>query len=178
MSDKREYCAMECLDGDNDDECCFEKCFGEMSGIYKDNALNHTALKFSITKRSHVGDDGVFVTEKSLLECMKRFKFLKKLGACQIPLHVLEVTKCVLIENFVNCPNMDPECNKYKNFIKPCQPVTTRGPQTAKIATTMPPRTVAAVTRPPALAINRNFTGTSTRRTDRKAPTSGATINV
>lgn len=123
MSDKREHCAMECLDGDNDDECCFDVCFGEMSGIIKNKVLNRTALILSITKGSQVDDQELKVTTNSLVKCAEHLRTMsmEAIGECGIRLYNLELTKCVLLENFNNCPNMDSECKKYMRYANPCK---------------------------------------------------------
>lgn len=120
--ENRENC-MKCLEGDEDRNCCYEECFAEQSGIFKNDTFDSKALLFSITRGEQVEEEFVKITQQSIIKCPEG----KTKGAivCGIPTSVYVAIQCVLTQNYINCPKVaaSTECQSFKALLAPCKPI-------------------------------------------------------
>lgn len=135
---------MSCLDGDSEFdysiECCFEDCFANSSGIYRDKEFNYTALLFSVTWGDDVDEETLKIAEQSIETCKAKVKLSDDSPSyCNIPSYVYHLTQCVLTENYMNCPNVttNSECGEHKSYLEKCNKViTTSKPRPTRKTTT------------------------------------------
>lgn len=123
---------MSCLDGDSEFdysiECCFEDCFANTSGIFRDKEFNYTALLRSVTWGGDVDDETLKIAERSIETCKSKVKLSdNKPAYCNIPSYVYQLTQCVLTENYRNCPNVtsNAECGKLGSYLENCEKIVT-----------------------------------------------------
>lgn len=162
---------MGCLDGDAEFdysiECCFEDCFADSSGIYRDKVFNYTALLWSVTWGGEVDDELLKIAEQSIETCKSKVKLSDNSSSyCNIPTYVYRMTQCVLTENYMHCPevtaNRESECGELGTLLEKCgkvvttlrprktRPTTTKKSTTKKITTPRASRksTTKRVTKP------------------------------
>lgn len=174
---------MSCLDGDSEFdysiECCFEDCFANSSGIYRDKEFNYTALLFSVTWGGDVDEETLQIAEQSIETCKSKVKLSDNSSSyCNIPSYVYHLTQCVLTENYMNCPNVttDSECKQYGSYLENCETLkTTRRTRptratTTKTTTTKKPRKPTSKRPAPTRkGTKKGATGNSTKATTKKA---------
>lgn len=172
LIEHRGNCSMECL-ANGGDTCCFDECFADRTGIYRNMLFNETALIDSVTKGRSVSPSEISVVEKSITKCSKKITN-PILVACNIPVEVYEIVQCVLKENFKNCPKVleNPECQELGKVLQPCVMITTTLPTTLPTTTTKQPTTAIintspapVLTSPAPATVPRNVTSTASNQT-------------
>lgn len=173
---------MSCLDGDSEFdysiECCFEDCFANSSGIYRDKEFNYAALLFSVTWGGDVDEETLKIAEQSIETCKSKVKLSDSLAYCNIPSYVYQLTQCVLTENYMNCPNVttNSECGEFKSYLEKCnRVVTTSKPKPTRRTTTKKLTTKKATKKRTTNKMTRKITttkdssGKPTKKTTKKA---------
>lgn len=163
--ENRENCSMECLANEGD-LCCYDECFAEQSGIYVDEKFDSQALLNSLTRDGSVGEAEIAVVKRSIEKCEKAANKNFTAEVCEIPLYVYNITQCVFMQNYKNCPNVleNLECQKLGKVLDPCTKI--RKLETTARKTTIPARTT------------RKFTTKARSTTKRTSPLSRKTSTM
>jgi hypothetical protein len=140
----RQNCSMECL-ANGGELCCYDECFADRSGIYRNKTFNELALINSITRGRSVDPVEIAIVENSIKYCYKTTDPNSSYLTCKIPDLFFRFIQCVLIENYKKCPRVltDPECRTYGRFLESCTP----GTSTTTTTTTATPTAAAAPTK-------------------------------
>lgn len=165
---------MSCLDGDSEFdysiECCFEDCFANSSGIYRDKQFNYTALLYSVTWGGEVDEELQKIAEQSIETCKSKVKLSDNTPSyCSIPTYVYKLTQCVLTENYMHCPDVtadqNSECAELGSLLQKCDAVvTTAKPRRTRPSTTKK-STTKKVTKPTKPKPSTTKKGSTTKRT-------------
>jgi hypothetical protein len=136
-AEHRKNCSMECLAG-RSNICCFDECFADRSGIFRNKFFNAEALIDSITRGRSIDLEEIAIVESSIKYCFKILNNTLNFSVCNIPEAYFRLIQCVLKENYKNCPNVlkDPECRTLGRVLESCIPVTTLKP-TKKVKATV-----------------------------------------
>lgn len=98
----RRVCVMECLQGD-DNECCYNMCYANVTGIYANDTFNPAFLEQSLTNNNTADAATLAVVKQVISECAATIPVSQPLS-CDVPEFIFHRARCCLIKGFPKCP--------------------------------------------------------------------------